>query len=75
MYKHDLEKAEEAEINNIHWIIEKAREFEKNIYFVDNVKVLTMWITTNWKILKERRIPGHLTCPLTSCICRSRSNN
>ena len=34
MYKLDLEKAEEPEINaNIQWIIEKAREFQKNIYF------------------------------------------
>ena len=35
MFKLDLEKAEEPEIQiaNIHWIIEKAREFQKNIYF------------------------------------------
>ena len=35
MYKLDLEKAEEPEIKiaNIRWIIEKAREFQKNIYF------------------------------------------
>ena len=35
MYELDLEKAEEPEnqIANIHWIIEKAREFQKNIYF------------------------------------------
>ena len=34
MYKVDLEKAEETDqIANIHWIIEKAREFQKNIYF------------------------------------------
>ena len=36
MFKLDLEKAEEPEINqiaNIHWIIEKARAFQKNIYF------------------------------------------
>ena len=53
------------QIANIHWIIEKAREFPKNIYFcfinyakafdcVDNNKL--------WK--KEMRIPGHLTCLL-----------
>ena len=52
---------------NIHWIIEKAREFQKNIYFyftdyanafdcVDHNKL--------WKILKEMRIPDHLTCLL-----------
>ena len=35
MFKRDLEKAEETrdEIANIHWITEKAREFQKNIYF------------------------------------------
>ena len=33
MYKLDLEKTEEPEIANIHWIIEKAREFKKNIDF------------------------------------------
>ena len=33
MFKLDLEKAEEPEIANIRWIIAKAREFQKNIYF------------------------------------------
>ena len=39
---------------NIHWIIEKAREFQKNIYyFIDYAKALTVWITTNYgKFLK-----------------------
>ena len=52
---------------NAHWITEKAREFQKNIYFcfiayakafdcVDHNKV--------WKILKEMGIPDHLTCLL-----------
>ena len=51
---------------NIRWINEKAREFQKNIYFciIDYAKVLTVWITTNWKILKELGIPDHLTCLL-----------
>ena len=51
---------------NILWIIEKAREFQKNIYFcfTDNVKPLTVWITANWKILKEMGMPHHLTCLL-----------
>ena len=37
------------QIANIHWIIEKAREFQKNIYFyfIDYAKVFTLWITTN----------------------------
>ena len=44
------------EIANICWVIKKAREFQKNIYFcfIDYVKVLTVWITINcrkfWKI-------------------------
>ena len=55
------------EIANIHWIIEKAREFQKNIYFcfifyakafdcVDHNKL--------WEILKAMRIPDYLTCLL-----------
>jgi len=55
------------QIGNICWIIEKTREFQKNIYFcfidytkafdgVDNSKM--------WKILKEIGIPDHLTCLL-----------
>ena len=37
------------QIDNIHWIIEKVREFQKNIYFcfIDYTKALTMWITIN----------------------------
>ena len=51
---------------NIHWIIEKARKFQKNIYFcfIDYAKLLTVWITINWKILKEMGIPDHNTCLL-----------
>ena len=55
------------QIANICWIIEEAREFQKNIYFcfieytkafdcVDHKKL--------WKILQEMGIPGHLTCLL-----------
>ena len=53
------------QIANIHWIIEKAPEFQENIYFcfidyakdcVDHNKL--------WKILQEMGIPDHLTCPL-----------
>ena len=66
MYKQDLEKAEEAEINNIHWIIEKAREFDKNIYFcfIDYVKAFDSVNHKVWKILQEMGIPDHLTCLL-----------
>ena len=43
----------------------KAREFWKNIYFcLTMLKPLTVWITTNWKILQEMGTPDHLTCLL-----------
>ena len=50
------------QIANICWIIGKAREFQKNIYFcfIDYTKVFVR-IATNWKILKEMGIPDHLT--------------
>ena len=55
------------QIANIHWIIEKAREFQKNIYFcfIDYAKAFVS-VDHNklWKILKEMRIPDHLTCLL-----------
>ena len=50
-----------VQIANICWMVEKARELQKNIYFfIDYAKVF-VWITTNWKILKEMGIPDHLT--------------
>ena len=53
------------QIANICWIIEKAREFQKNIYFcfIDYVKAFDC-VDHNklWKILKEMEIPDHLTC-------------
>ena len=52
---------------NIHWIIEKAREFQKNTYFcfIDYTKAFDcVDHTTLWKILKEMGIPDHLTCLL-----------
>ena len=52
---------------NIHWITEKAREFQKNIYFcfIDYAKASDC-VDHNklWKILKEKGIPDHLTCLL-----------
>ena len=50
---------------NICWIIEKARGFQKNIYFcLINYTKASVWITTNWKTLKEMGIPDHKTCLL-----------
>ena len=70
LFKLDLEKAEELEIklpSNIRWIVEKAREFQKNIYFyfIDYAKTFDC-VDHNklWEILKEMGIPGHLTCLL-----------
>ena len=55
------------QIANICWIIEKAREFQKNIYFcfIDYAKAFDC-VDHNqlWKILKEMGIPDHLTCLL-----------
>ena len=69
MFKLVLEKAEKTrdQIANIHWIMEKAREFQKNIYFcfIDYAKAFDC-VDQNklWKILKEMAIPDHLTCLL-----------
>ena len=49
---------------NICWIMEKAREFQKNIYFclIDDVKAFdSVALNKLWKILKEKGIPDHLT--------------
>ena len=55
------------QIANIRWIIEKTREFQKNIYFcfIDNAKAFDC-VDHNklWKILKEMGIPEHPTCLL-----------
>ena len=52
---------------NIRWIMEKAREFQKNIYFwfIDYAKAFDCVDHQKlWKILKEMGIPDHLTCLL-----------
>ena len=54
-------------ITNICWIIEKAKEFHKNIFscFIDYTKAFDCVDHSNlWKILKEMGIPDHLTCLL-----------
>ena len=61
------EKAEEPELKspNIHWIIKKARELQKNIYFcfIDYDKAFDCVDHSKlWKILKEMGIPDHLIC-------------
>ena len=60
-------KGTRDQIANIHWIIEKAREFQKNIYFcfIHYAKALDC-VDHNklWKSLKEMGIQDHLTCLL-----------
>ena len=59
------------QIANICWIMEKAREFQKNIYlcFIDYANALDC-VDHNklWKILKEMGIPDHQTCLLKICM-------
>ena len=55
------------QIANIRWIMEKAREFQKNIYFyfIDYAKPFDcVYHNKLWEILKEMGIPDHLTCLL-----------
>ena len=68
------------QIANIRWIMEKAREFQKNIYFcfvdytkafdcVDHKKILL------WKILQQMGIPDHLTCLLRDLYAGQEARN
>ena len=55
------------QISNIHWIIKKAREYQKNIYscFIDYAKAFDCVDHDKmWKILQPMGIPDHLTCLL-----------
>ena len=54
-----------GQIANIHWIIEKTREFQTKICFIDYIKPFHC-VDHNklWKIMKEMGIPDHLTCLL-----------
>ena len=80
MFKLDLEKAEEPEDQaaNIRWIIEKAREFQKNIYFcfTDYTKAFDCANhNTLWNILKEMEIPDHLNLSPEKPVCESGSSS
>ena len=74
MFKLVLEKAEEPEIKLQHpLIIEKPREFHKNIHFcfIDCAKAFDcVGHNKLWKILKEIGIPDHLTCLLRKLFAR-----
>ena len=59
------------QIANIHWIIEKAREFQKNIYFcfIDYLKPLTVWITINCgKLLNRQEYQTTLSASWKTCM-------
>ena len=68
MFKLVLEKAEEPEIKlpTSAGSLKKQKSSRRNIYFffIYYAKALTVWITINWKSLKEMRIPDHLPCLL-----------
>ena len=59
------------QIANIRWIVEKARDYQENIYFclIDYAKAFDC-VDHNklWKILQEVGIPEHLTCLLRTCM-------
>ena len=68
MFKLVLEKAEEPEIklppSAGSWKKQESSRKTSISALLTKPKPLTMWITTNWKILKEMEIPDHLTCLL-----------
>ena len=78
MFKLDLEKAEEGtrdQLTNIHWIIEKAREFQKNIYFcfIDYAKAFDCVDHNKLENSRDGNTrPPDL--PLEKSVCRSGSN-
>ena len=76
MYNLDLEKAEETEIKLPTWIMQKAKEFQKDSYycFIDYAKSFDC-VDHNkmWKILQEMGISDHLTCFPEKPLCRPRN--
>ena len=74
MFKLDLEKAEEPEIklptSTGSLKKQKSSKQTSSSALLTMPKPLTLWITANWKILKEMGIPGHLTCLLRNLYAR-----
>ena len=68
MFKLDLEKVEEPEIKLLSFIrsLKKEESYRKTSTsaLLTTPNPLTVWITTNWKILQKMGIPDHLTCLL-----------
>ena len=78
MFKLVLEKAEEPdEIANIHWITEKAREFQKNIYFcfIDYAKAFDSVDHNKLKNSSRNGKTRPPDLPPEKCVCRSGSNS
>ena len=77
MLKLDLEKAEEPEIKlptYIGLLIKQESSRKTSISALLTMpKPLTVWITTNWKFLKQMGIPDHI--PLEKSVCRSRGSS
>ena len=78
MFKLDLEKAEEPDqIANIHWIIEKARGFQKNIYFYF-IDCQGLWLCGSQQTMENSSSDGNTRppdLPPVKSVCRSRSNS
>ena len=78
MYNLDLEKAEETEIKLPTWIMQKAKEFQKDSYycFIDYAKSFDC-VDHNkmWKILQEMGIPNHFTCLLRNLYVVNKQEN
>ena len=78
MFKAGFRKGRRArdQIANIHWIIENAREFQKNIYFASltTLKPLTVWVTTKHGKFLKRWEYQTTYLPLEKSVCRPRSN-
>jgi len=77
-YKLGLYRGTRDQIANIRWVIEKAREFQKNIYFcfIDYTKALDCVDHSKlWEILKEMGIPDHLTCLLRNLYAKFPSSH
>ena len=67
MFKLDLEKLEEPELNCQHPLDHRKSKSSRKTStstLLTMPKHLTVWITTNWKILQEMGVPDHLTCLL-----------
>ena len=76
MFKLDLKKAEEPEIKlSTLWDHGESKGIpEKTPASLIVLKPLTVWITTNWKILKEMGIPDHFTCLLRNLYAGQEAN-